>query len=110
MMGPVVTFEEWKKAAQNFADERMLGDLWSGDDPYDLKEDAEEAYAAGRSPVDFVREAFAEDLASQEHDEQMAADALEGGEFEDEEDDDGEDDFFDDDGEDDSDGIFNEEP
>lgn len=73
-------FAEWKAAAQAHADELGVVDkdkLWEDSDPYSLKEVAEEAFSKGTDPKTFIEEIFADDLASAEHDEQQAAEALE---------------------------------
>lgn len=85
-------FAEWKAAAQKHADDLKVVDgdqLWGDDDPYSLKEEASAAFEKGTDPKAFIEDIFADDLASKEHDEQQAAEALlEDGDLEDDEDDD----------------------
>lgn len=78
-----MTFEEWKAAVQKASND--LGcpdDLWADDDPYDLAEVAKTDFESGFSPESFVREVFADDISSREHDEQMQIEALEAGDEE----------------------------
>jgi predicted proteasome-type protease len=65
-----VTLQEWKDRARVYS--TTVGcpdDLWDEDDPYQLKNVAVEAHAAGTSPEEFVRDVFADDLAASEGDE-----------------------------------------
>jgi hypothetical protein len=80
-----MTFETWKKRAQEHADEVVPGlePLWTEDDPYELFEVATVAYSMGQDPKAFIEEMFGEDLA------RMAGEAeerREAAEYEDEED------------------------
>lgn len=66
-------FAAWKQQAQHEATELFegnLGDIWAPGDDYDLFASAETAFRAGQSPAAFIREAFAEDLARQEGEDQ----------------------------------------
>ena len=68
------TFDQWKamcnEAAATYLPE--LGDLWQSDDPYDLEEVAADAFAAKMPPEQFVRETFADEIASKTYDEDLA--------------------------------------
>lgn len=73
-----MTFDEWKKAAAVEAEKICCaGDLFAADDPYEVIELAKEAFDKWQSPTAFAREIFEEDLMQAEHDDQMAAEALE---------------------------------
>lgn len=78
----------WRERAQRYADRVGVAgrDLWDSDDPYDLFEAAHAAFEAGRKPRDFINGIFAEDMASREYDNLLAAEATESmeGEIEDE--------------------------
>jgi len=67
-------YEQWKKEAEAEAENILCtGDLFDADDPYDLQAEAKAWFDSGGSPKAFIREMFAEDIASQEHDAQMVA-------------------------------------
>lgn len=75
-----MTIQEWKDRAQEYSVEvGCPDDLWDEDDPYDLADISHSDYAAGRSPEDFIRAVFAEDLAAMEGDEQSFSDSLNSG-------------------------------
>lgn len=60
-----LTVQEWKDRAQEYATEvGCPDDLWDEDDPYDLSNVALSDYATGKSPEEFVRYIFADDLAA----------------------------------------------
>ena len=72
------SFAEWKAQASAYTKEHeYLGfdDILDEDDPYDLKDAMQAAFDKGDSPEDFIEEAFGEDIASHENDNQMAAEA-----------------------------------
>lgn len=72
-------FAAWKQQAQNEAGalfDGNLGDIWAPGDDYDLFAAAETAFRSGQSPAAFIREAFAEDLARLEAEEQERYDEL----------------------------------
>ena len=74
------TFAEWKAAAQLHAEQLGLPpDLWTEADDYDLAEIAAEAFANRQDPKAFVEEAFEEDLARMENDDEEYARSLEEG-------------------------------
>lgn len=69
----------WKQRAQNEATALFggdLGDIWGDGDDYDLFAAAEAAFRAGQSPEAFIREAFAEDLARSEGEDQEHIESL----------------------------------
>jgi flagellar motor component MotA len=70
---------EWKAACIQASVNLGLAveDMWASDDPYDLFEQASEAFAEGVDPETFIREIFEEDLARNEHDDHQAAEAFE---------------------------------
>lgn len=71
--GDAARFAAWKQQAQEEAAdlfEGNLGDIWAPGDDYDLFAAAETAFRSGQSPAAFIREAFAEDLARLEAEEQ----------------------------------------
>ena len=71
-------FAEWKAAAQAHANDLgVVGgdDLWDEDDSYDLKALARGAFERGEDAMTFIEEAFAEDLARAEHDDQQQAES-----------------------------------
>lgn len=75
-----LTEARWRLLVQKHADRLGVvgGDsLWASEDPYDLVEAAEAAFAAGQSPKAFVEEQFAEDLAIAAHEENMFSESLE---------------------------------
>lgn len=75
---PKKTFDRWCEKAQKHATSLNLPDgLWDEDDPYDLLEAAKAAYEEGRDPDEFVREIFADELASMEYDRLMSEEAEE---------------------------------
>jgi hypothetical protein len=71
--------QEWRDRAQEYATEvGCPDDLWDADDPYELGTVALSDYTAGRTPEEFVRYIFADDLAEKEADEQSFTDSLSG--------------------------------
>lgn len=73
-----LSYEEWQQQCSKAADKLLnLGDILDDDDPYDLFEYMKERYEAGENPESFIRDAFAEDLAIQEHDAMLAQESLE---------------------------------
>ena len=72
------SFPAWKLACSAHAMKLLsLSDLWTEDDPYDLADAAQAAFDSHQSPRAFIEEMFAEDIARQEYDAQLAAEALE---------------------------------
>lgn len=72
-----MTFEEWRSEVGRHAEELLgLGDALDEDDPYELFESMPGAHAAGQDPEAFVREMFADDLASLEHDELLRQESM----------------------------------
>lgn len=72
-----LTPQEWRDRAQEYSTEvGCPDDIWDEDDPYDLSDVALSDYAAGRSPEEFIRNIFADDLAAAEGNEQEFADSL----------------------------------
>jgi len=72
-----VTFEEWREAVGRHARELVgLDDALAADDPYNLFESMPDAHASGQGPEEYVREMFADDLASREHDELLRQESL----------------------------------
>lgn len=91
-MSEELSFEEWKERCASVAEDLLgLDDILAEDDPYDLFLAMEEAYENEEDPESFIREIFADELASREHDDSW------------EDDDDWEDDEDEDDDEDDDD-------
>jgi hypothetical protein len=72
------TFEAWKSEVQAEVakcPDLALEPIWGDDDPYDLCEAAAAAFAAGQEPGAFIREMFADELASCEHDRLVGQEA-----------------------------------
>lgn len=66
-------YEQWKKEVEAEAENvACAGDLFDAIDPYDLQAEAKAWFDTGGTPKAFVHEVFAEDIARQTHDEQMA--------------------------------------
>ncbi len=62
-MVKVRTFSSWKKIASKVALDLLdVKDLFSEGDPYSVNVMALDMYATNKTPEEFVREAFAEDL------------------------------------------------
>jgi hypothetical protein len=75
-------FEAWKKKARAYVDKLGLvdgDDIFDPSDPYELLEGADTAFAIGESPKAFVRDMFAEDLASRAYDADLARQSREYG-------------------------------
>lgn len=67
----VQEFYEWKQRCVEVSKNLGLSleDMWDESDPYDLKALLHDAWTTRQSAEDFIREAFAEDLARLEGDE-----------------------------------------
>jgi len=82
--------EAWKNRANRYAVEALGFEViyaWleeQPDDPYDLHKAAIIAFEAGTPAERFVRDAFAEDLASQTHDDLLRQESLESNDVNDE--------------------------
>lgn len=69
-MAKKVTFEQWQKKCSEHTEHNLgISDLLAPDDPYDVAALMQPAYAAGKSPAEFIEEVFAEDFARLEADE-----------------------------------------
>ena len=80
-----MTFDAWKKKTAEYAAKEIdAGDLFDDWDPYDLTDDCDPrvSYERGESPEDYVRRVFAEDLAAASNDAELARQASEEGESE----------------------------
>lgn len=61
-----ISFKDWQIECIEVAARLGLpqaDDMWGEGDPRDLEQDAAAAYSNGESPITFVKEMFAEDLA-----------------------------------------------
>jgi hypothetical protein len=72
-------FVAWKKKATAYARKLDLvggDDVFGHDDPYELLEAAHAAFTNREDPKSFIRDVFAEDLASRANDEVMLEESL----------------------------------